>query len=51
MCGEHVECKICKKLLKLVDFLFNFAISKFDVIAIFQNRNCQVSSKAVLVSF
>ena len=40
-----------KKLLELVNYLFDFTILKFDVIVIFQNQNDQALNKAVFIVF
>ena len=44
--GNILNVVTHEKLLEFVEY-FNFAISKFDAIAIFQNGNCQASNEAV----
>ena len=38
-------------LLEIVNYLLNFAISKFDVIAIFRNGKYQASNEVVFMGF
>ena len=51
-CVDNVTNVIMRgKILELINYLFYFTISKFDMIAISQNGNCQASSKAIFAVF